>query len=110
MLDSVGLPIADDNLRFTIQDGFAEFWNIHAGILIVTISIDDDVSAELQTCVNTGSEGDGKALVALVMNDIVGTALAGYLDGSIGAAVINDQDFYAINPLYLPWYISEGCR
>lgn len=110
MLNSVGLSIPNDDLRPAFQDGSAELRDVEAGILIVAVGIDDDIGAKPQARVDTGSEGNCKAFVALVVDNIISTALVRYLDRSVGAAVIYDKDLDAVDPLYIPGYVGEGCR
>ncbi len=110
MLNSVGLSITNDDLRPAFQDGGAELRDVEAGILIVAVGIDDDIGAKPQARVNTGSEGNCKAFVALVADNIICTALVCYLDRSVGAAVIYDQDLDAVDSLDIPGYVGEGCR
>ena len=110
MRDSVCLPVADYNIGIFLKYRCAESGNFMTAVLIVSVGIDDDIGTELQACINAGSEGPRKTLVAFMANDVVGPALAGNLGRTVGTAIVDDEDFNDIDTLDMFRNVREGCR
>ena len=108
MLNRMRLPVADYDIRRAIQNGSAQGWNFLPGILIVAVSIDDNVRTEIEAGVYAGPECARQAAPCLVTNDIIDPCFPGDLGRAVGAAIINDQNPDLINTVNVSWNIRNG--
>jgi hypothetical protein len=83
--------ITDDDIGLPGQDRRHQLADILAAILVIGVSVDDDVRAGCQRRIQAGGEGGRQPSVAPVAHDVVNTQLSCYLDGAIRAAVVDDQ-------------------
>ena len=80
-----------------MQDRSDQFGNKLAGILIISIGIDNDVRAQPQASIQAGLECLGQPAVLRMTNNMIHAQGFGYRYRIIMAAVINNQRFQAVN-------------
>ena len=84
MRDRLGLPVPDDDVRLTSQDGLNQVGDSLLRVLVVAVGVDDNVRAVLEGVVDTVAERPGEAHVAGVEDEVLDPQLPCYLDGSVG--------------------------
>ena len=81
--------VADHHVRPALDDGADQCRNVAAGILIVTVGVDDDVGAETQAGIEPGAEGARQAPVVPVADDVIDADVARHLHCAVGGAVVD---------------------
>ena len=97
MFRGVDGAFANNDIGRTVKDGADQLFDVIAAVLVIGISVDDDVSAIPQTGVKACHKAFGKAFVAAEVYDIVDAPASGDLYGIIFTAVIDDEVFDGIN-------------
>lgn len=72
------IPITDDDFGTSLEDRPYEVWNSIAGILIVSISIDDDVGSEHEPVHDTMMKCYTEASIRLEFDDMMDSEFSGY--------------------------------
>ena len=106
----VGLAVTYDDICVAVQYGLDESGNVAAIILVVAVGINDDVSPQDQAAIDPGSKGMAQAAVARKPDDVVSTVFECHRYGSIGASIIDDQDFDTIDTGNVPRNIADRGR
>jgi uncharacterized membrane protein len=81
------LPIADDDISLTVDHWGHQVGYVTGLILVITVCIDDDVGSQIETRLDTGSEGTGQTEIAFMTNNMVYADSAGYSNRFIAAAM-----------------------
>lgn len=107
---ALNLAIADHHIRLPCQDRRDQSRNLTPWILIVSIGIDDDISAEAQRCINAGLIGGRQSFATGMAHHVVGAVRQGDGNGIIGAPVVDDQRFDARDARNVARNIGEDAR
>ena len=110
MLNLFSLSITYYNISLAFQDRFYQLRYILPLVLIISICIDDNISAKPQAGIQSRKKGAGKSLVANASYDVVNTDFLCHLNSSINAPIINNKDFHLVNTLYFAGDILNGFR
>ena len=103
MFRFIDRSLADDHVRLPIENRLYELLNIIATVLVVRIRIDDDVRAVTKAPVQTSHKAFCKTFVLFEIHDMVHTPFFRHRHGIVLTAVVDDQIFDLVNPLYLFW-------
>lgn len=96
MLDLGNRPCADHHVGPVLKHRLSEQRYVGGYILVVGVGVDDDIGAEPQARVDAGHEGVGEAAIAGMAHDMVDAVRARHLGGVVGAAIVNNQPFDAV--------------
>src|SRR5438045_3908214 len=98
MRGSRRVAVADNNIRASKKDGLDKPGNIGASVLIVAVSIDNDIGPESQRDVQSSPEGRGKAPISRVTGNVVGSGVQGNRAGSILRTVVDNHHQNLVDP------------
>jgi hypothetical protein len=76
-------------------------------ILVVSIRIDDDIRTLGQRLLDSGHESRCQTSIFFGSDDMVNRESIGYIRGTVGAAIVNDQPLNRIKTLYFPGQGSQ---
>lgn len=93
--------VSDHHFRFSGKDGFDEFSDLIAWILIVCIGIHDDISSEHEAMHDTMMECSPESSIAFEIDDMMHAQAFRYLSSPIRTPVIDHQKFEHIDPINL---------
>jgi len=79
-------------------------------ILVVRVRVDDDVGSELDSGDQARHERPRQSPVAIHPYDVVDARQAGYVYGSVGASVIDDEQLDDVESLDVTREICDGRR
>lgn len=100
VVDGAGLAVTYNDVVGAVQDWLNEARNILLGVLVVTVSIDDNVGTQLKRLVKAFIKTRGQALVPAMADDVIGTELGGHGDGVVTGAVVDDERLDDVNAGY----------
>ena len=101
MLGLVNGTLSNDNVRFSIQNGTNQLFNVFALVLVICISIDNDVRTVSQTGIHSGHKAFCQASVFLKVHHIVDAPFLSHFYSIVLASVIDNQIFNLINAVYV---------
>ncbi|MFO7844402.1 MAG: hypothetical protein R6V16_11380 [Bacteroidales bacterium] len=88
MLDLVDLPVTNYNFSFTTKYRLNQFFNVISPVLVVTVSIYNNICAKLQTGINPGDKPLGQPPVIGKVHHMMYANFPGDLSCSIATSVI----------------------
>ncbi len=104
------LPVADDDVGFARHHRRDQIGDVAAGILVVGVGVDDDVRPQAEAGVQPALEGAGQPLVLPVTDDVVDAEGVGNGRCLILAAIVNHQNFQAVNARQSAGQIGQRVR
>jgi len=110
MLVIQGLPVANDHVCLIGKDGGDQLGDLAAGVLVVGISVDDNVSTQRQRELHAANESSRETTVAAVPQDVIRAIFQRHFGSGIGGAVVDHQHDYFVDPGDLPWNLGEYDR
>jgi len=93
--------VADHQVSFAPQDGRQQRWQIAGMVLIIGVSVDDQVSAQPQAGLQPGGEAGSQTHMMRQPQDMLHPAGCGNIGCAVTAAVVHHQHFhfiYAVQP------------
>ena len=103
MLDGVNVATANYQVGFSLQDRAYESRDVFSKVLIVGVSIYDDVGAQFQASIETRFEGRAKTLVVNKLDNMVDSQFPSPLDGLIRGSIVDDEHLDLVDSRNLPW-------
>src|SRR3972149_4520073 len=100
MPDSFNLPVTYYNISLTVKYRLGQFWYVITIILIFSLSIHYNIAPKAYRCLKPCHKSPCKALIHLESDNVVRSALPGYLRCPVTASVINDKYFNRVNACY----------
>lgn len=104
-----GISIADDDFGTSLEDRTYEVSDPISRVLIIAVSIDDDVCAEHQTVHDTVMKSYAQTSVGLEFDNMVYTESTSHFRRIVSTSIVDDEVFYAIYPWYVFWEVVK-CR
>src|SRR5688572_7352019 len=104
MFDLFGLSISNNHIGLALNNWLHKIADVFTGILVIAVSINNNIGTQRQRGMHAIVETARQALFAGVVHKVFDAQLFGYGDGVVGAAIVDDQYFYAINALNFLWY------
>ncbi len=99
MFHLVHLPVTDDHVGLSAQDGGDELRDVASRVLIIGVGVDDDVGPERERSLHSQLEGGGEAAVSRGSTDVLDSVPLRDLRRSVGGTVVDDQDLHLVDPL-----------
>ena len=106
--DGLHLPVADNDVRFSIQNGGNQTWDVGLWVLIISIGINDNVGAQFQACVKSSLKANSQTLMPWQTYDVVDPHPACHFHRLVGAAVVNDQSLDNVDARDGGRHIDQG--
>ncbi len=91
VVDRGDVAVADDHFRFAIDHRPDQLGDVATEVLVVGVSVDHDVGAELQAGVEAGLESGRQTFVGRKLHNVVNPALLRDFNRAIGRSVVNYQ-------------------
>jgi len=98
-----GLAIAEDYIRFAVEDRLDQSGDIGLWVLVVAIGSHDDVGAELQRSIERGSVRGGEAPVTSMAYHVIRARSTRDVTGFVSGSVVHDQHLHAVYAFDLTW-------
>ncbi len=89
-----GASIAYNHLCFAIKNRLDQFRYLVARILIISVSIDDDICAEHETMHDAMMKSSSQTTISLELNDMMDTELTSYFYSPVCTSIVDDEIFY----------------
>ena len=107
MLCLINRTLTDDHMCFSIQNRAHKTLDIRSAILVVRISVNNNVCTITKTCIKPCHKSLGKSLVAAESYDIMHAPLLSYFSCIIRTSIINYEIFYLIYAINVFWQIIK---
>ena len=102
MFGLINRPFPNDNVCFLLQNRTHQLLNVRTAVLIVRISVDNDVCTQMQAGIQSCHKTTCQSFVSLKRYNVMESEFPGTLHGVVLAAIVDDQILNGINALYLP--------
>jgi hypothetical protein len=106
--DRVDLAVADDHVGFAGDYRRNELFDVGTVVLVVSVGVDDDVSAKLERGIKACLEPCCKPFVRCEPNDVVNAAGSSDLDCAVFGAIVDHEPFDRVDTWNLPWKIAQS--
>jgi hypothetical protein len=98
---------ADHDLSFAFQNRLAELFDIVRAILIVGISVNNDVRAGTDRRVQSCDERSSETPIPDLTDDMMHSVRLGDLNSPVNAAIVHDENLDYVDARYVP---REGIK